>query len=199
MNQPADTTADPVAAIEGVTTHTESLVRERLGTLLDPDAATAVFNKARTHRYLLTRRWAPGDPLVFVMLNPSTADALADDPTIRRCIGYARRESAAGIVVLNLFAARATDPRALTSHRDPVGASNDAFLARHAARRRVIAAWGTHGRLHGRDAAVTATLGRVGTSLVCLGLTRDGLPRHPLYTGRDAPLKHYEHAEEVAR
>jgi len=82
---------------------------------------SAVLSDCGTYRYSLTRRWSPGPLLGWVMLNPSRADALVDDPTIRRCVGFARRWGFAGIVVRNLYALRATDPRELSRHPAPVG------------------------------------------------------------------------------
>lgn len=175
---------------------TEPVICERDGNLWE--TSTAVFDAARTYRYLLTRTWASGPPLVFVMLNPSTADAGTDDPTIRRCIGFACREGAGGLVVLNLFALRATDPRELVAHPEPVGGSNDEFLAAHTRRHVVIAAWGAHGRHHHRGATVARALQRAGTRLVCLGITRDGQPRHPLYTRANTPLVTYTPPNEEA-
>lgn len=132
------------------------------------------------YRYLLWRRWAEADSLLFVMLNPSTADAERDDPTIRRCIGFARAWGFGGVEVVNLFAWRATLPRQLAAAKDPVGRHNDAAILEAVARSRaVIAAWGVHGALRGRDAQVARLL--AATRLRCLGVTRDGAPRHPLY------------------
>jgi hypothetical protein len=113
------------------------------------------------------------------MLNPSTADDVRDDPTIRRCIGLSRAWGFGGIDVVNLYGLRATDPADLRAARDPVGADNDGAIAR-AARRAdaVFAAWG----IHADEARVTAVRRLLaGCALWCLGRTRDGHPRHPLY------------------
>ncbi|MFK0288303.1 DUF1643 domain-containing protein [Streptomyces sp. NPDC090499] len=155
--------------------------------------AAAVFDAGRTYRYLLTRIWDPAKaPLVWVMLNPSTADAFVEDPTIRRCLSFAQREGAGGIVVVNLFALRSTDPRALRHHADPVGRYNDAFI-RQAVRTggRVVAAWGAGGAEHGRGTAVAASLGAQGVPVACLGTTSTGQPRHPLYVPGSAVLQPY--------
>lgn len=149
------------------------------------------------YRYSLTRRWAPGPATaVFVMLNPSTADADRDDPTIRRCAGFARREGASGLSVVNLYAFRATSPADLWAVPDPVGPENDAVLAatlRKAADHGwpVIAAWGAHARPDrvGRVADLSAVCG---SRLLALGVTRDGSPRHPLYLRKDSPLTVWE-------
>ncbi|MEU1908427.1 DUF1643 domain-containing protein [Streptomyces hygroscopicus] len=155
--------------------------------------ATAVMDEARAYRYLLTRIWDTSrPPMVWIMLNPSTADALADDATIRRCTGYARRERCGGIAVVNLFALRSTDPRALRDHPNPVGPHNDAFL-RHATAGLgpVVVAWGAGGVLGDRAAAVTQGLTAAGVRLHALGVTSTGQPRHPLYLPRNAVLTRY--------
>jgi hypothetical protein len=153
-------------------------------------------SKAREYRYLLTRIWDPTvKPLVFVMLNPSTADALKDDRTINRLAGekgFARRLGAGGVVVVNLFALRSTDPRALRRHPDPVGRLNDAFIRRATAgASTVVAAWGAAGVEHGRASCVTQALAGRGVALKCLGTTSTGQPRHPLYLPGAAVLEDY--------
>jgi hypothetical protein len=154
--------------------------------------STAQFSPCRTYRYTLTRTWGDEPPAVFVMLNPSTADAMADDPTIRRCKQFARRERCGGLAVVNLFALRATDPRELRGHPDPVGEDNDWHIReRCAPAALIVAAWGAHGSLRGRDRAVTEFL-RVEADLRCLGVTASGAPRHPLYVRGDAPLMPYQ-------
>ena len=143
------------------------------------------FDQPHTHRYLLARSWEPHLPtLAWVMLNPSTADAFADDPTIRRCVSFARRDGYGGIKVLNLFALRATDPAQLRGHPNPVGACNDRILAAHA-RGSVVAAWGAGGALNGRGTEVARRLVSAGVVLLCLGVTKDGHPVHPLARGRE--------------
>lgn len=160
--------------------------------------ASAVFDsRARTWRYLLTRIWDPTiPPVVFLMLNPSTADALEDDATIRRLAhpksGFARRMGAGGLVVVNLFALCSTDPRALRRHADPVGPLNDAFIRQATAgASTVVAAWGAAGVEHGRGARVAQTLRGRRVRLHCLGQTSTGQPRHPLYLPGDAVLEPY--------
>lgn len=153
------------------------------------ETRTAAFDPTRSYRYALERRWsATGPTAVFVMLNPSTADAFTDDPTIRRCLAFARRENCAALRVVNLFALHSTDPSALYTHPDPIGPDNNSVLTWAVdCTGPVIAAWGTHGALHSRAAAVVRTLRH--QALLCLGVTRAGQPRHPLYVPGDAPLR----------
>lgn len=162
------------------------LVIDRHAATLD-EQATATFSPCRTYRYALTRRWHPDWPLAaFVMCNPSTADAFRVDPTVQRCIGRARAWGAGGLLVLNIFALRSTDPKALYDHADPVGPDNDRVIAEHLSLAAdplgpVVVAWGTHGALHDRGHRVDALLRARGVRPVCLGTTRQGFPRHPLY------------------
>ena len=140
----------------------------------------AVFSSDRQYRYRLWRVWDESLPLcLFVMLNPSTADASKNDPTVRRCIGFARSWGYGGLLVGNLFALRSTDPSVLYQAEYPVGSDNDGALfdmARQAGL--VIAAWGTHGKHLDRGAEVIANRP---SALYHLGLTAGGYPRHPLY------------------
>lgn len=119
----------------------------------------------------------------WVMLNPSTADADDDDPTIRRCIGFAKSWKCGGIVVRNLFALRAADPSELDRHPDPVGPENDAYLSRCGCECMTVLAWGARGGDRGR--AVLETLAGRGINLFQLAATEEGQPRHPLYLKAD--------------
>lgn len=157
--------------------------------------ATAVFDSpARTYRYLLTRIWDPSvAPAVVLMLNPSTADALEDDATIRRCTSFARREGAGGLVVVNLFGFRSTDPRALLHHPDPVGRHNDAFVRQATSMAStVVCAWGAAAVAEARGREVIRALTARRVPLRCLGTTAAGQPRHPLYLPKNAALEPYE-------
>ena len=122
-----------------------------------PALTGAAFSPCGRYRWHLARTWdADGSRVAFVALNPSTADATHDDPTIRRCIGFARRWGAGGVDVVNLYAFRATKPRDLFAADDPVGPDNDAWIDAVVARAdRVVLAWGHHGARDG-DARLTA-------------------------------------------
>ena len=151
----------------------------------------AHFSRCGRYRYALERTFsgAGGDSSVLlVMLNPSTADAEQDDPTIRRCQGFARRLGAERLLVGNLYAWRATRPKDLFAATDPVGPANDRWL-RSLARRadRIIVAWGAHAPV-ARSEAVSRLLARCGKPLLALGSTAAGQPRHPLYLRSDSPL-----------
>lgn len=119
------------------------------------------------------------------MLNPSTADAAIDDPTIRRCIAFARSWGYGRLIVTNLFAYRSPHPMALRTATDPVGPDNDTWINRITdsigTDGLVIAAWGHHGQLNNRAAHVLRTLMKAGQPLHTLGLGNTGQPKHPLY------------------
>lgn len=137
------------------------------------------------YRYRLDRWWGDGPRLVWVMLNPSTADANVDDPTIRRVRGFTQREGYDGFTVVNLFSLRATDPAALASHIDPVGWHGD--LIPYAAIKRapaVVVAWGANPMAARRAAQFRSSC----PDALCLGHTKAGHPRHPLYVRKDQPL-----------
>jgi hypothetical protein len=147
---------------------------------------SAVFSKCGRYRYVLRRTWNESGPTVLIIgLNPSTADAECDDPTIRRCIGFARDWGYGSLLVGNLFAYRATHPRVLKSVADPIGPRNDSWL-RNLVRQAdfVVAAWGIHGSLHSRDMQVLAAV----SDVHCLGVTKAGYPRHPLYLSATSML-----------
>lgn len=148
-------------------------------------SGTAVLSEDGVYRYWLTRaipsplRWVR--PVTFVMLNPSTADATLDDPTIRRCLAFATKWGATELRVVNLFALRSTDPKELYKHPDPIGPENRRFLEQGGrGAHRVIAAWGAHA-MRVRPEWVREALSILGPSLSCLRLTADGSPGHPLY------------------
>lgn len=152
----------------------------------------AVISVCGKYRYLLRRQWDENlEPLSIVMLNPSTADASTDDPTIRRCIGFARREGAGGIVVANLFGLRATEPTKLREVKDPFGPRNTYCLERLAADamksgRPIVCGWGNAGGYLDADKKAVAALS--GASLMCFRTTAAGMPSHPLYVPKAVPL-----------
>lgn len=147
--------------------------------LFDIMTKQTIFSPDRIYRYTLWREWIGGDGYaMFVGLNPSTADETQDDPTIRRCIAFAKSWGYAGLCMTNLFAFRATDPKDMLAQGDPVGDENDDWLVRIASDAGVVvAAWGVHGTHLGRDKDVRAML----PNLHCLALTKEGHPGHPLY------------------
>lgn len=161
-----------------------------------PANSSASFSPCRRYRYTLTRVLRPKSLvpcIAFIGLNPSTADEHSDDPTIRRCWKFAERWGFAEMIMLNLFAYRATDPGEMKASADPVGDANDAAIVRIASNpdvTRIVVAWGVHGVHRGRGAKVLASLSAVaGPKLHCLGRTKDGHPRHPLYLSNDVQLE----------
>lgn len=141
----------------------------------------ATMSECGTYRYRLWRKWGCGSPLLFVMLNPSTADGLVDDATIRRCVGFAQREGFGELEVVNLYAYRATNPADLRRAGYPVGSENDEHI-RAAVRdsAAVCLAWGANVRGLARPGEVLALLSEMGVRPQCLRVTRGGHPQHPL-------------------
>jgi hypothetical protein len=159
----------------------------------------ARISPCRTWRYTLWRRWSTNKPTVaFIGLNPSTADETSDDPTVRRCIGFARRWGYGGMNMLNIFAFRSTNPRLLRTAANPVGPGNRAALKRTCHRSAmIVACWGGWGRLFDRGEAVIDLLSEV--RLHCLGLTKDGHPKHPLYLSSETLARDFLPAKRPSK
>lgn len=146
-------------------------------------ASTAVYSDCEHYRYALTRIWDPaGEKVLFIMLNPSTATEVQNDPTVERCERRARALGFGAFRVTNIFAWRDTDPAAMRRASDPVGPENDAHILQSCPwANRIICAWGTHGAHLGRGSAMEDMLRRTGLPLYHLGLSKAGHPKHPLY------------------
>ncbi|QRY48122.1 DUF1643 domain-containing protein [Mycolicibacterium boenickei] len=155
---------------------------DQLGLFTDAVASSAVISGCGRYRYELIRRWDDGPLLEFVMLNPSTADASLDDPTIRRCIAFAKAWGYCGIVVRNLYALRATNPQVLLNYSgDAYGPRNDEFIVSNVADC-TIAAWGSHAATLWPETLDTIKiLDACRPQLFCLGVNANGSPKHPLY------------------
>ena len=146
----------------------------------------ALLSADGKYRYTLDRVWGAGKPVVFVGLNPSTADAQVDDPTIRRMIGFAKRWGFPGVTVVNLFAVRLTYPAGLLNVKEPVGPDNDEVLADVAGKAAlVVVCWGNHGAFENRCGEVA----RILPPAKCFGLTLRRQPAHPLYLPHTAELE----------
>ena len=156
---------------------------------LDTYKGDAVLSPCGTYRYSLRRWWgATLDTFVVIGLNPSTADARDDDPTIRRCVDFASAAGCGGLVMLNAYAFRATDPRDLMLHNYPVGPDNDSFIAATVAHihvAAVVCAW-SDAVPRAREDEVIAILRDFDHVPLVFGLTKGGAPRHPLYLPRSA-------------
>jgi hypothetical protein len=141
--------------------------------------SAATFDPTGRYRYCLTRVWEdPAPRLCFVLLNPSTADAARDDPTLRRCQRFAALWGYGAIEIVNLFAFRSTDPRLLDWTDDPVGPENDRYIDTAVARSsQVVCAWGNVSRSSSRATEVLSRIPKPS----CLGCTKAGHPCHPLY------------------
>lgn len=169
-----------------------------------PGASRAVISECGLYRYSLSRDLGGHSPFaVFIMLNPSTADAEQDDPTIRRCMGFAKSWGCGKLFVLNLFAIRATDPKNMLAADDPEGPENWEHFRRRfdlgahedpltRDKDVIVCAWGAHGTHRNQDRTVMGWFDRWGITPKCLGTTKSGQPKHPLYLPSNAALTPYK-------
>jgi len=155
----------------------------------------AVISDCEKYRYTLYRKWDKSKPIImFLMLNPSTADATFDDPTIRRCIGFAKSWGYGGLFVGNLFAYRATNPKSLFLTDNPIGKNNEEFIGTMARlSQKIVCAWGNSAivkKLLKKHPNYKPLLG-LGNNTYYIDLSNDGTPKHPLYLKGDLELKNY--------
>lgn len=146
-----------------------------------------IFSKDRKYRYTLWREWDMfnNDFVVFIGLNPSTADETKNDPTIRRCIGFAKRWGYGALCMLNLFAFRMVNPNEMKKYEYPVGDENNKWIIEITQKAKlVIVAWGINGNHLNRDIEVLKLL----DNIYCLGVTKKGFPFHPLYVKSNKKL-----------
>jgi len=147
---------------------------------------SAVFSSCRKYRYSLTRAWnLTGNYVLFIGLNPSIADELIDDPTLKRCINFAKDWGYGGLIMVNLFAYVSTHPSELKNTKLPIGKENDKhILKNHQKSQLTVIAWGNDGYLYDRDKEVLAII----DSPMCLNINKSGQPAHPLYQKKDQEL-----------
>ncbi len=151
----------------------------------------AQFSRCRTYRYALWRRWnwrGYANQLMFIGLNPSTADETQDDPTVRRCIRFAKDWGYSGLVMMNAFGFRATDPKVMAAASDPIGPGNDrAFRTQRSQVGMVVAAWGNHCSVERAQRICKVINGPIH----CLATNKSGQPKHPLYMAAKTQPKLY--------
>jgi len=169
--------------------------------LKDDAASVAQYSDCEKYRYELTRVWdASGRKALFVMLNPSTATEIQNDPTVERCERRSRTLGFGGFRVCNIFAYRATDPRNMRAQSDPVGAENDQAILRACDwADQIVCAWGTHGEHLKRGPQVEQMLRAQPKALFHLGLSKMGHPKHPLYIAYAVQPMPWDGANAVAR
>ncbi len=157
---------------------------------LDGTKNFAVYSKCEKYRYFLARYWDMTKPvLVMIMLNPSTATERQNDPTVQRCETRARNNDYGGLVILNIFAFRATDPNDMRAAGDPVGPYNDGFIkqyldlaaAHDPGKYQIICGWGTHGTFQARETHIWQLFKEYNTKPMAFRWTKAGHPQHPLY------------------
>ena len=160
-------------------------------------SSTAVLSECSRFRYVLTRRWDLTLPtMVFIMINPSTADAHLDDATIRKCVGFAKLHGCGSVKVINLFAFRSKEPKDLWTAEDPIGPQYWSYLTftleALQAGDKVVVAWGCDDVIR-RNEKLKAHMNAVKNSVLeyeplCFGLTQGGAPKHPVMLGYNTPL-----------
>lgn len=152
-------------------------------TLFKPKIPSAIFSEDRKYRYTLYREWRSDLPILMIIgLNPSTADETNNDPTIRRCLDFAKTWGFGRMIMTNLFAIRGTDPKILKEVADPIGNENDMYLDYSAKKAQlIVGAWGTLGTFMNRSSAVKALI----PEIKCLGVTQNNQPKHPLYLKKE--------------
>jgi hypothetical protein len=156
------------------------------------EPAYAVISRDQQYRYWLHRSWLSGSGIVvWVMLNPSTADATENDPTIFRCMRFSQRWGFGAMIVVNLYAGRTTEPKGLLEMDDPVGPLNQEYvdMAIKAATKYVVCAWGANRLVENKGPKMAHRLRGSGVKLKCLGVSAAGHPRHPLYLPGDKELE----------
>jgi hypothetical protein len=153
---------------------------------------SAILSECRKYRYALARGTNVTSPhpesILFIMLNPSKADEIYNDPTIIRCKGFVKRWKSPGLIVGNLYALRSKYPKALWKANDPVGPANDDYLELLIKKVKfIVCAWGTNAKKD-RIKTFLRLANKCGVRLYCLGITKDGHPRHPLFVKKDQKL-----------
>lgn len=162
-------------------------------TLPENISMSAEISPCQRYRYVLHRWWSDEPRLVFVGVNPSTADSDEDDQTIRRCMYFAHVNGFGGITMLNLLAFRSTDPASIPADlTEALGDDNELYVDRFiTAGTTVVCAWGTLGKIHGRSDRMVSRIRELGAKPVCLGRTAEGWPRHPSRLPNSAVLEDY--------
>lgn len=153
--------------------------------------SSAAFDPSRTYRYALVRRWGTGPIVLWIMLNPSSADERTLDPTLTRCLGFSIQWGFDAFSVCNLYALRSPRPAALWRVADPVGPLNDEAIELAIAEADlIVVGWGVHAKPD-RVAWISELLARSGKPVACLRVQQDGSPGHPLYIARDTVLRRW--------
>lgn len=159
---------------------------------------TAIISQCQKYRYELGRDFVenPSNTAIFCMLNPSTADAMIDDPTIRRCIQFSKDNGYDSLKVVNLYAYRSPTPKSLWTIDDPIGAENDEHLKNlFSFNKKIICAWGGNAKMD-RVIKVCNMLNLLSVEMFCLGITKSGMPKHPLYIKGDQPFIEFNLGEK---
>jgi len=183
-----DDSGKPVA-VQGYLTHEKIIAFD----YKQGPANGAIFSECRKHRFALWRIWNRRKaPVAFIGLNPSTADESKNDPTVRRCVQFAEANGGGGLIMLNAFSYRATDPNEMKSQAVPnLQENTDWIVAFSGLAKMTVAAWGTHGEFAGRGETLIHRMRQSLRTLHCLEVNKGGTPKHPLYVRGDITPKIY--------
>ena len=150
------------------------------------------FSRCHRYRYYLSHRWSDGEQCVFIGLKHSTATSKEDDATVRKCAAFALRWGYSGFELINLFGLRSRDPSKLARHPKPIGPANNRWIKRILNDDKlVVACWGNGGALFQREEVIRS----MNCRLHCLGTTKSGQPKHPLYLPLSTPLRAFRSTE----
>lgn len=155
---------------------------------MNSEISGAIFSDCRKYRYDLWRVWDKSKScVVFIGLNPSTANEIENSPTLNKCVAYAKRFEFGGLHMINLFAYIATNPKDMLIADDPIGIDNNRWISQICNNRDTIAVWSNHGKHRNRDVDVKKLI----ANLKCLKINKNGTPAHPLYLSKDIiPIKY---------
>lgn len=162
--------------------------------MIDYNFKNAYIDDSGMYRYSLSRAnsYKPKKMVNFILLNPSTADAELDDPTVKSCIRLVKFNGCDGFYITNLFAYRAANPNDLLNASDPIGPKNDRFIKKYAKKcNKIVIAWGNKGTLHGRSNHVLESLKKITSEVYCLDINKTGQPKHPLYVRENTKFIKY--------
>jgi hypothetical protein len=162
------------------------------------ELGTAIFSEDYKYRYLLERDWSKGSSILFILLNPSTADADKLDPTLKRAYNIAKKYGYGKLVVVNIFAVRGSDPSVIKDIVDPIGELNNYYIKKYSKKAdRIIIGWGNHGIYKNRSLEILKILKIYYDKIYVLGINKSGEPKHPLYTKKNIKLKKYNYLQNI--
>lgn len=152
----------------------------------------AVFSFDKKYRYILGRKWSNKGKCLFILLNPSTADAFKLDPTITRAYNLSKKLGLGELIILNIFAIRGSNPEIIKKVSDPIGPLNNYYIKKYVKKSDlIILGWGNHGKINNRSKEIIDIIKKVKKEIYVLDINKNGEPKHPLYIKSDIKIKKY--------